>query len=354
MNAEQRKLLNQGTVIPAHPLALNEDKSLDEVSQRALTRYYLEAGVGGIAVGVHTTQFEIREPQFNLYETVLKMAAEEVARAQLSRPFLKIAGLAGPTKQACSEARLAKQYGYDLALLSMGHLPEYSEAELLERTREVAEIMPVFGFYLQPSAGGRILSFEFWKAFMEIENVVAVKIAPFNRYQSLDVAQAVMMSSRWQDIAIYTGNDDNIVADLLTTFSMNVDGEHRQKAIVGGLLGHWSVWTHKAVLLFEDICRYRRGEGSAQELLERGTHITDTNGAFFDVRNNFKGCIAGINEVLTRQGLMKGNWCLMDHECMSADQGAYIDTVYRRYPELNDDAFVQEHLAQWRHDAKND
>ncbi|CAM3628138.1 dihydrodipicolinate synthase family protein [Erysipelothrix urinaevulpis] len=348
MIENKREILRKGTVIPAHPLALNEDRSLDELNQRALTHYYIDAGVGGLAVGVHTTQFEIRDPEFNLYDDVLRMASEEVVKRDVEKELIMIAGLAGPTEQACNEARIAKKYNYDSVLLSMGHLPDYSEEELLDRARKVAEIMPVFGFYLQPSAGGRILSFDFWKEFMQIENVIAVKIAPFNRYQSIDVMNAVLLSPRWKDITVYTGNDDNIVADLLTEYSLVVDGELRQKQIVGGLLGHWSVWTQKAVELFEDIQAYRDGQGSAHELLKRGTHVTDTNAAFFDVRNNFKGCIAGINEVLARQGLLKGNWCLLDKERLSADQSEYIDLVYERYPELNDDQFVKENLEKWR------
>lgn len=348
MNQAQHDLLFSGTVIPAHPLALNVDKSLDVLAQRALTHYYIDAGVGGIAVGVHTTQFEIRDPKFNLYEPVLRLAAEEVSKRNLDRPFLMIAGLSGPTEQACDEARLAKSLGYCAGLLSMGHLDSYSEEALLERTRAVAAVIPVIGFYLQPSAGGRILSFEFWTAFMNIDNVIAVKIAPFNRYQSLDVMKAVMLSKRCEEIAVYTGNDDNIIPDLLTDYEMMIDGKCVRKRIVGGLLGHWSVWTHTNVQLLERIKHARESQTEIQTLLTLGTQVTDTNAAFFDVRNNFKGCIAGINEVLARQGLMQGNWCLLDKECLSEGQSEYIDEVYERYPHLNDDKFVESNRELWK------
>lgn len=347
MNQDQHDLLFKGTVIPAHPLALNEDKSLDELSQRALTHYYIDAGVGGIAVGVHTTQFEIRDPKFNLYEKVLTLASEEVSKRKLERPFLLISGLAGPTDQACREANISKKLGYCASLLSMGHLPDYTEKQLLERAREVAKIIPVIGFYLQPSAGGRILSFEFWKEFMNIDGVVAVKIAPFNRYQSLDVMKAVMMSKRCDEIAVYTGNDDNIVPDLLTDYSLDIDGKQVTKRIVGGLLGHWSVWTKTSVELFNQIQKARETHENIESLLTLGTHVTDANAAFFDVRNGFKGCIAGINEVLARQGLLKGNWCLLDKECLSEGQSEYIDEVYALYPTLNDDAFVMSNRDLW-------
>lgn len=346
MNDAIRKLLFEGTAIPAYPLALNSDRSFDEVHQRLLTHYYIDSGMGGLAVGVHTTQFEIRE--FHLYETVLRVASEEIEKRKLTRPFIKVAGVCGGTEQALEEVKIAKKYGYDIALLSMGDLHHYSEEDLLDRTRAVAKEMPVFGFYLQPSAGGRILSADFWKAFANIENVVAIKTAPFNRYQTLDVVNAVLESDRVNDIALYTGNDDNIVADLLTEFSLEVNGEMRHKEIVGGLLGHWAVWSKESVKLLEAIKKAKQsGEGYAK-LLEIGQKVTDCNAAFFDVRNNFKGCIAGINEVLARQGLLQGNWCLLNKERLSPGQSEYIDLVYARYPELNDDAFVKENLAQWK------
>lgn len=346
LSTELNKFLHEGTVIPAHPLALNGNKQLDEAAQRRLTQYYMAAGAGGIAVGVHTTQFEIRDPEHNLLEPVLRMAAEEVEKAQLDRPFLKIAGVCGPTEQAVRETELARSLGYDLALLSNGGLSDYTEEELLERTRKVADIMPVFGFYLQPSVGGRVFTFDFWKKFAEIPNVVAIKMAPFNRYQTLDVVRAVCESARRDEIALYTGNDDNIVLDLLTTYSFNIDGEIVSKPIVGGLLGHWAVWTRKAVELFEELKEVRNSGVVEENWLTLAQSVTDTNAAFFDTANQFKGCIAGINEVLARQGLLKGNWCLSDHEVLSPGQSDEIDRVYRMYPELHDDEFVKIFLAE--------
>lgn len=345
-----KDLLFEGTCIPAYPLALNEDLSHDELGQRTLTHYYIDSGMGGLAVGVHTTQFEIRD--VGLYEPVLRIAIEEINKRTLVRPFIKVAGVSGPTEQAIEETLIAKNLGYDLVLLSMGRIQHYSEDDLIERTKRVAAIMPVFGFYLQPSAGGRIFSASFWDRFVAIDNVVAIKTAPFNRYQTLDVLKAVLKSPRRDDIAIYTGNDDNIVADLLTSYSLKVDGVVYDKEIVGGLLGHWAVWSSKAVELFDDIKQQKKTKVSYDDLLKIGTHVTDTNGAFFDTRNQFKGCIAGINEVLRRQGLLKGNWCLMDHETLSEGQSDYIDEVYASYPELNDDEFVAKNIAKWRALAK--
>ncbi|MCH7400718.1 dihydrodipicolinate synthase family protein [Belliella kenyensis] len=334
--------LHQGTVIPAHPLALRADRSLDEAKQRQLTRYYISSGAGGIAVGVHSTQFEIRDPEINLFETVLRLASEEVEKQHLDRPFLKIAGICGPTDQAIAEARLASKYGYDMGLLSMGGLQGWSESEILERVRKVAEIIPVFGFYLQPSVGGRIFSFDFWSRFAEIPNVEAIKCASFNRYQTLDVMRAVATSSRKDDIAMYTGNDDNIVADLLTKYSFNVNGEIHEKEFVGGLLGHWAVWTQKAVALLDEIKSFKSssdGEGY-QKLLTKGIAITDVNAAMFDPANSFHGCIPGIHEILRRQGLLEGIWCLNPKEVLSSGQREELDRVYESYPELNDDDFV--------------
>lgn len=346
LSSEVRDLLFQGTVIPAYPLALNEDLTHDELSQKALTHYYIDSNVGGLAVGVHTTQFEIRD--FNLYEPVLRMAAEEINKRNLDRPFIKVAGVCGPTAQALEETKLALELGYDLVLLSNGNLAGYSEDELIERTKQVASIMPVCGFYLQPSAGGRIFSAKFWEAYADIDNVVAIKAAPFNRYQTLDVLKGVLKSERRDEIAMYTGNDDNIVADLLTTYTYEVDGKQYQKDFVGGLLGHWAVHTSKAVEMFNEVKRVKAEAGDYSKLLTLGVKVTDANAAYFDTRNNFKGCIAGINEVLARQGLLKGNWCLMEHEVLSPGQSEYIDEVYAAYPELNDDEFVKENLATWQ------
>ncbi|WP_066190942.1 dihydrodipicolinate synthase family protein [Gracilibacillus timonensis] len=337
--------IHEGTVIPAHPLALTSDRRLDERSQRALTRYYIDAGAGGLAVGVHTTQFEIRDPAFQLFEKVLVMAMEEMERA--SKNFIKIAGICGPVEQAVREAEFSKHIGYDLGLLSMGSLQDLSEDELLYRAEKVAEIIPVFGFYLQPSVGGRVFSYDFWKRFADIDNVHAIKIAPFNRYQSFDVVRAVCNSARNKEIALYTGNDDNIVNDLLTTYQIRVGDRQVTKKIVGGLLGHWSVWTKRVVEMFAEMKHAQSKDHIPSELLTLGQEITDANAAFFDASNQFKGCIAGINEVLTRQGLLKGNWCLLEKEQLSPHQADEIDRVYRSYPHLNDDTFIQANLSKW-------
>lgn len=347
LKEEIKQLLFEGTVIPAHPLALTEEKQLDEQGQRALTNYYMDAGAGGIAVGVHTTQFEIRDPKFNLYEKVLKLAIEEVNKKNLERPFIKIAGICGQTSQASNEAQLAKNLGYDLGLLSFGGLNHLSEEELLHHVRQIAEIIPIFGFYLQPAVGGRFLSFDFWREFAEIPNVYAIKMAPFDRYKTFDVVRAVCHSTRSDQIALYTGNDDNIVLDLLTKYEIKVGNKTVEKEIVGGLLGHWAVWTQKAVELFNSIKKARtEGEG-VSKFLPLSHQVTDANAAFFDAANHFKGCIAGINEVLARQGLLKGNWCLLEKEKLSPGQSDEIDRVYQEYPHLNDDQFVKENLEKW-------
>lgn len=342
-----RHLLHQGTVIPAHPLALNSELKLDEQRQRMLTRYYMASGAGGVAVGVHTTQFEIRKPVFNLLEPVLKLAAEEIEKAGLQQPFIKVAGIVGPTDAALKEAELAVKYGYHLGLVSMGGLHSYTEAELIKRAEKIAEIIPVFGFYLQPAVGGRILSYEFWRDFAAIPNVQAIKIAAFNRYQTLDVVRAVCNSARRNDIALYTGNDDNIVADLITPYRFHIDGKLVEKRFVGGLLGHWAVWTQKAVALFHAIKKsVAEGNRDIESLLSTGIEVTDMNAAIFDAKHAFKGCIAGIHEVLRRQGLMEGVWCLNPDEVLSPGQPEEIDRVYTLYAHLTDDTFVKAFLEK--------
>lgn len=342
-----KQFLHEGQVIPAHPLALNKNRELDVQRQRALTRYYLDSGAGGIAVGVHTTQFEIRDEEYNLYETVLKLAAEEVERASLDKLFIKIAGICGPTEQALQEAKTAKALGYDLGLLSMGGLLHLSEEQHLERIRAVASVIPVFGFYLQPSVGGRIFSYDFWRKFADITGVYAIKMAPFNRYQTLDVVRAVCHSDRRDEIALYTGNDDNIVADLLTQYMFSVDGTLVKKNIVGGLLGHWAVWTSNAVRLLDDIKAARKEETISSKWLQGGIEVTDSNAALFDPAHHFKGCISGINEVLRRQGLLQENYCLNKEEKLSPGQSEEIDRIYREYPHLVDDEFVKQNLDKW-------
>jgi hypothetical protein len=342
-----KKSLHEGAFIPAHPLAITADKELDEKSQRALTRYYIDSGVGGLAVGVHTTQFEIRDPRFNLYQKVLRLAVEEMKEAGVPDSFIKVAGICGPAAQAVEEAELCKAAGYDLGLLSMGGLQDHTEEQLLERTKRVADIIPVFGFYLQPAVGGRVLSYEFWEAFARIPNVHAIKLAPFDRYLTAEVVRAVCRSGREEEIALYTGNDDNIVNDLLTTYKFNVNGDVREKRIAGGLLGHWSVWTKRAVELFHEIKQLEPDDCVPSSMLTLAQEITDANGAFFDAKNGFKGSIAGINQVLAAQGLMKGRWCLADKEELSPGQLDEIDRVRAAYPHLHDDDFVEKNLAKW-------
>ncbi len=339
--------LFQGTVIPAHPLALTSHRKIDEKRQRALTRYYLDAGAGGVAMGVHTTQFAIRDPEVNLFQKVLTLAKEEIDRHP-KKNIIKIAGVCGEIKQATEEAQFAADLGYDLALLSNNGLQEYSEEELLDRAKAISEIIPIFGFYLQPAVGGKVFSRAYWEAFSEIENIYAIKIAPFNRYQTLDVVQAVCQSSRNAEIALYTGNDDNILLDLLTTYEIKTSRGTVRKDIVGGLLGHWAVWTAKAVEQLKFVHEIKRKQKSIdQDMLTLSQEITDSNAAFFDAQNQFKGCIAGIHEVLRRQGLLEGTWCLDPEETMSPGQAEEISRVYASYPHLNDDAFVKKHRSQW-------
>jgi hypothetical protein len=340
------KILHEGTVIPAHPLALDSNRKLDELRQRQLSRYYIAAGAGGIAVGVHSTQFEIRKPEINLFEPVLRMAAEEMDSASNADSLIKVAGITGDIKNAVKEAELAVKYGYHFGLISNGGLPGYSEDQLIERAVEVSRVIPLFGFYLQPAAGGRLLSYDFWKKFAAIENVHAIKIAAFNRYQTIDVVRAVCHSERRDKIALYTGNDDNIIPDLLTTYKFKIGNEHIEKKFVGGLLGHWAVWTTKAVELLKEI---KSGATSIEELLTKGISITDMNAVIFDAENNFHGCIPGIHEVLRRQGLLEGTWCLNPNEVLSPGQTEEIDRLYDNYPELTDDDFVKKFLKMSVH-----
>jgi len=339
--------LAHGQVIPAHPLALTAARKLDERHQRALTRYYVAAGAGGIAVGVHTTQFRIRDPRHGLLAPVLALAAETATSALGSDPrsFARIAGVCGDTKQALAEARLAHDLGYDAALVSLGALHDASEQTLLEHCRAIGEILPLFGFYLQPAVGGRVLRYEFWRGFAEIPQVVAIKIAPFNRYQTLDVMRAVSDSGRL-DIALYTGNDDQIVLDLLTRFPP-LGTTVRAPRIVGGLLGQWAVWTHRAVEMLEELRASRDAATIDSGWLTRAAALTDANGALFDVRHAFAGCIAGLHEILRRQGLLAGIWCLAPTEGLSPGQLEEIDRALRAHPELTDDEFVAAHLDAW-------
>ena len=349
--------LRRGVVIPAHPLALTPGRKLDEPRQRALTRYYLDAGAGGIAVGVHTTQFAIRERKHALYRPVLELAAETVAAWEARHPgqrgIVRVAGVVGATRRAAAEARLGRELGYQVGLLGLGALERASDAELIRHARAVGEEIPLMGFYLQPAVGGRKLSYRFWRRFVELESVVAIKIAPFNRYDTWDVVRAVADSGRQREIALYTGNDDSILVDLLTVFPALRPGVHRatRVRIVGGLLGHWAFWTSKAVELLERTHHLVRGNrlgGRAPAgLLGLAAQITDANGAIFDAANGFAGCIPGIHEVLRRQGLLRGRWCLDPREELSPGQAREIDRVYRTYPHLSDDGFVGERLDEW-------
>jgi dihydrodipicolinate synthase/N-acetylneuraminate lyase len=342
------RTLHKGVVIPAMPLALDRNRKLDERRQRAIIRYYLDAGAGGVAVAVHTTQFEIRLPEINLYEPVLSIAREEFDdfTEKTHKPVIRIAGIIGQTEPAAREASLAASLGYHAGLLSLAAFPEASNQSILEHCSVIADIIPIVGFYLQPAVGGRILDVHFWREFAKIENVIAIKIAPFNRYQTLDVVRGVVESGRADDIALYTGNDDNILVDLLTEFNLPAGSKIIKKRIVGGLLGHWAVWTRSAVKLLDDIQGGKLG-GDIPQQLDLGMRITDSNAAFFDAANNFKGCIVGLHEVLRRQGLMEGLWTLNPDEVLTPGQKQEIDRVYKAYPDLNDDDFVAENLHKW-------
>ena len=356
-----RELLRTGVVIPAHPLALTPHRRLDEQRQRALTRYYVDAGAGGLAVGVHTTQFAIRDTAHDLFRPVLEIAAETAAAAIArggSRPFVMVAGICGHTPQALGEAQIAAALGYDVGLVSLGDWRRESERELLLHCREIAGVIPLFGFYLQPAVGGRVLSYAFWRELAEIPNTWAIKIAPFNRYHTIDVVRAVAESGR-EDVALYTGNDDSIIIDLSTPFPVQVNGRAAVRRIVGGLLGQWAMWTRRAVEMLEEIRTIRDWSTAGEEVrpepagatvdewLRRAAALTDANAAIFDATHRFAGCIPGIHEVLRRQGLLRGIWCLDPSETLSAGQAVEIDRVLRQYPELTDDDWVAERLDDW-------
>ncbi len=350
LDPQAKALLLKGMAIPAHPLALTAERKLDERHQRALTRYYCAAGAGGVAIGVHTTQFAIRDPQHALYEPVLQLAREtaDACAASAGRRILKVAGICGKTEQAVREAQFAAVEGYDLGLLSLGALKDATDADLLKHCRQIALVIPLFGFYLQPAAGGRVLSYDFWRQFVEIPNVCAIKIAPFNRYQTFDVIRAVVQAGRMDDVALYTGNDDNILVDLLTTYPLRIGPRGQFARIVGGLLGQWAVWTKRAVDYVERArTTWEGGQDINFSWLQLGAMLTEANGAIFDAAHGYAGCIPGIHEVLRRQGLMEGIWCLDPAETLSPGQSAEIDRVCKAYRWLNDDEFVAEHLDDW-------
>ena len=345
LSGDLQDLLNSGLVIPANPTALTKSLKLDEKRQRALSRYYLDAGSGGLAIGVHTSQFEIRDA--GLYQPVLELGKEEMDSfcSKSDKTIFRIAGVLGLTKHAVREAQMASGLGYHAVLLSLAALKNETNEQLITHCKAVAEVIPLIGFYLQPSVGGRILNAAFWREFSQIENVVAIKMAPFDRYHTIDVIRGVAESGRADKIALYTGNDDNIVPDLLTEYSVPVGDKVINQKIVGGLLGHWAVWNKKAVELMERIKRSTPSDTLG--LLKLGIQITDSNAAFFDARNGFKGSIAGIHEILIRQGLLEGNYTINPREVLSPGQKEEIDRVYSIYPDLNDDQFVARNLDRW-------
>ena len=337
-------ILERGAVIPAHPLALTAERRLDQRRQKALTRYYVDAGAGGVAVGVHTTQFEIR--QAGLYEAVLETAIE-AAQAWSNRPLAMIAGLVGRTEQAVQEAKTAAAMGYHAGLLSLAAFKGVGSEELILHCRSVAREIPLIGFYLQTAVGGIALDANFWRRFCEIDNVLAIKVAPFNRYRTLDVVRGVVAARAEKRIALLTGNDDHILLDLALPFAVPRDGEEVVVRFRGGLLGHWSVWTKSAVEMLKRIQGALASGPLPEDLLALDSRITDCNAAFFDVANGFRGCIAGCHEVLRRQGLLEGIWCLNPNEGLSPGQGDEIDRVCREHADLSDDAFVSENRARW-------
>jgi hypothetical protein len=344
------RALQRGVVIPAHPLALDASRRMDERRQRALSRYYVDAGVGGLAVGVHTTQFEIRDPRIGLFRPVLEIAAEEMDRADHRReePLVRIGGICGSTASAVDEAVTLRDLGYHAGLLNLGALVAASDDVLIDHCRAVADVIPVVGFYLQPGSGGRPLGYRFWRRLVELPGVIAIKVAPFNRYRTIDVVRAVVESGR-DDIALYTGNDDNIVMDLLTPHRFLRAGRPIIRRFVGGLLGHWSVWTRAAVHVLEQCHRAVRSEGPIeQDMLTLAIEVTDCNAAVFDTANGFAGSTAGIHEILRRQGLLEGTWCLAtDRSTLSPGQARELDRVHAAYPHLVDDAFVAANLDRW-------
>jgi len=361
-SADALDAIRKGIVIPAHPLALDAQRRLDERRQRALTRYYLAAGAGGVAVGVHSTQFEIRKPEFALLEPVLALAHEEVTRFEKhsSKTLVKVAGVCGDTRQAVAEAELAAGIGYDAGLLSLAALTDATVDQLIDHSRAVSRVIPVFGFYLQPAVGGRLLGVDFWRRFAQIETVVAIKIAPFNRFQTIDVVRAVAEAGRAlapgdhkacspsrDGIALYTGNDDNIVADLLGDWTFNVGARPVTQRIVGGLLGHWAYWTRLAVQILERCHAVNIRDTMPSELHLLNRQVTDMNAAVFDPSHNYAGCVPGLHEVLRRVGLLEGTWCLNPDETLSPGQADEISRVCDAYPHLVDDAFVREHVDEW-------
>jgi dihydrodipicolinate synthase/N-acetylneuraminate lyase len=340
----------RGAVIPAVPLVLNRERKFDEHRQQALVRYYIDAGAGGIAIGVHTTQFEIRDPKYNLFKPVLSAVSRmiDAYAAKQGRSVIKVGGICGRTEQARREAEFLVENGFHAGLLSMSAFAKDPVDEMIVHAEAVASVLPLFGFYLQPSVGGRILPYEFWRRFAEIDNIVGIKIAPFNRYQTFDVVRAVCDAGREREVTLYTGNDDNILPDLLTEYKIKTGDTERRVRIAGGLLGQWSVWTKKAVELHALARKISlAGEPVPQTLLTLAQELTDANGVIFDAAHSYAGCIPGIHEILRRQGLLQGTWCLNPGEVLSPGQDREIDRIYRSYPHLSDDDFVRVRLSDW-------
>ncbi len=339
-----------GCVIPAHPLSLTEELSIDKQDMRAIAQYYIAAGVGGIAIGVHTTQFEIRESKHNLLEEVLSFTSACIDEAckENNREILKVSGICGNTEQALSEAQLAKEYGFHASLLSLAALKDKSVDELISHCERIAKEIPIIGFYLQPAVGGCLLGYDFWQRFANIDNVLGIKMAPFNRYQTIDVVRAICDAGKTEEITLYTGNDDNIVMDLLTPFRFQTENGIVETRIKGGLLGHWCVWTKRAVELLDEIHQIiESGNSIPQEMITRNIEVTDCNAVLFDAANNFSGCIPGVHEVLRRQGLMKSIRCLNPAETLSEGQSEELDRIYKSYPHLTDDDFVKNNISKW-------
>jgi len=342
--------IRRGTVIPAIPLALNSDRQFDERRQRALVRYYIDAGVGGIAVGMHFTQFEIRVPGIDLFERVLQVCADEIDSycKTPGRSIAKIAGINGSTPAALTQVQTARDIGYHCSIASMTAFRGSMEQEMVHHMRELARVMPMFGFYLLTGIGGIRLPYEFWREVVEIENVVGIKIAPFDRYGTIDVARALADSGRSNDVLLYTGNDDSIVYDLLTPFRFGPEGSSNTIRIRGGLLGQWACWTKRAVELHEQLLTIAdSGQPISPELLTLSAQVTDANAALFDPRNGFAGSIPGINEILRRQGFLEGIWTLKRDEVLSPGQMEEINRVCAAYPHLTDDDFVAANLDRW-------
>ena len=350
MRPEILQLIRRGTAIPASPLALEADRHFDARRQRVLMRYYVEAGAGGVAVGMHFTQFEIRNPGIDLYEPVLQTCADELTRLETSRgrQILKLAGLNGRTHSALEQARLARDLGYDAVITSLAAFDGALDREMIHHMRQIAEILPTFGFYLLTGVGGIPLSYRFWRELVDVENVIGIKIAPFDRYASIDVIRAVVASGRENEITLYTGNDDSILYDLAVPFQFPGPKGGTTIHIRGGLLGQWACWTQTAVQFLEKMRVWQEsGEPLPRELLTLSAQITDANAAIFDAAHTFAGSIPGVNEVLRRQGLLEGNWTLKPDEVLAPGQFEEIDRVYLAYPNLNDDVFVAANLSRW-------